>query len=219
MFGLPPHCFVSTPAVLARAAAPIGSRGGDARPPGSIVRWGRTYFRQTNVSAPNAGFIAVSAGGNHSVAIRAPACESDDDCSDGTYCNGAELCTEGYCTSGERPCDDAGGLGCSDLDATEFCEEGEDGPICQWCRSVVIDDCDTGVPDQRAGDGRTMNQIVADCDGRAVSHGRFVECIATAARTWRNHNLITGRDYAKIVTCAARQTPTTRRPDATRIEP
>jgi hypothetical protein len=185
---------------------------------GSIVAWGDNSYGQTNIPTPNARFLAIAAGSNRSVAIRA-SCASHDDCDDGSFCNGSEVCADGTCVDGQRPCDDADGLGCTHLDATESCEEGENGPICDWCRSVVIDDCDTAVPDQRTEDGRTMNQVVADCDGRTVSHGRFVECVAAAARIWRNDNLIMGRDYARIVSCAARQPPTTHRPDPNKLDP
>ena len=37
---------------------------------GSIVAWGDNYYGQTNVPAPNADFIAITARKNHSLAIR-----------------------------------------------------------------------------------------------------------------------------------------------------
>ena len=39
---------------------------------GAIVAWGRNYEGQTNVPAPNRGFIAIAAGANHSLAIATP---------------------------------------------------------------------------------------------------------------------------------------------------
>jgi hypothetical protein len=38
---------------------------------GSIVGWGNNDFGQTNVSAPNTGFVAVAAGGFHSLGLKA----------------------------------------------------------------------------------------------------------------------------------------------------
>ena len=48
---------------------------------GSIVAWGWDYFGQCNIPSPNSGFIAISAGRCHSVALRAdnqaPAANAD----------------------------------------------------------------------------------------------------------------------------------------------
>lgn len=47
----------------------------------------------------------------------APRCETDDECDDGLYCNGAEVCIARTCVSGDDPCGDA--IPCT----VDFCEE------------------------------------------------------------------------------------------------
>ena len=49
-------------------------------------------------------------------------CETDGDCDDGLWCNGAESCDQGTCTGGDDPCPDDG-LFCN---GTESCDEAAD---------------------------------------------------------------------------------------------
>eukprot|EP00899_Mesostigma_viride_P014244 jgi/Mesvir1/22820/Mv20082-RA.1 len=47
-----------------------------------------------------------------SAATRPRTCNTNDDCSDGRFCNGVEICTSGTCTNGTSPvCDD--GISCT----------------------------------------------------------------------------------------------------------
>ena len=46
---------------------------------GSIVAWGNNGYGQTNVPAPNSGFVAVAAGGEHSLGLQANDCPADID--------------------------------------------------------------------------------------------------------------------------------------------
>jgi hypothetical protein len=63
-----------------------------------------------------------------------------------------------------------------------------------------------------------MNRAVADCEGRAVNHGRFVECVGALARGWRNQGLISGKEYGELVRCAATG-PIPQRVEPTRLGP
>ena len=49
-------------------------------------------------------------------------CLDNADCDDGVWCNGAETCTEGFCTAGEAPCPADEMAGCTD----GRCNEGEE---------------------------------------------------------------------------------------------
>ena len=49
-------------------------------------------------------------------------CTSDEECDDGLFCNGAEICVEGMCQPGNAPCPDDG-LYCN---GKETCDEGND---------------------------------------------------------------------------------------------
>jgi len=60
-------------------------------------------------------------------------CETDDECDDGLFCNGIEVCgTNGFCADGELPCDAE----------TETCEEGDTAaeciPIEVECREFTL---------------------------------------------------------------------------------
>lgn len=69
-----------------------------------------------------------------------PTCTTDADCADGVFCNGAETCNAaGDCIAGTRACSDAGGAGCTDATATEFCEEGDTAAVCTPCPSPSQD--------------------------------------------------------------------------------
>ena len=46
---------------------------------GSIVGWGHNNYGQTNVPAPNTGFVGVAAGAYHSLAIRRVLGDADAD--------------------------------------------------------------------------------------------------------------------------------------------
>ena len=48
-----------------------------------------------------------------------PECVVDDDCNDGAFCNGSEICTAGTCKSGTAPC--LAGESCNEV--TSLCEE------------------------------------------------------------------------------------------------
>lgn len=146
-------------------------------------------------------------------------CDSDDDCDDGLFCNGFESCLDGECLDGQRACDDAGGIGCEDLGATQSCTEGDNAGVCEWCRSLEIGGCDTGVPDQRLDGGATMRQIVAECAADASNHGRFVRCVNAAAREWKRDGLISAREMSRIIRCAAQSNPPRHRPEALRANP
>ena len=52
--------------VLAGLLAPPTARAQD----GSIVAWGRNEFGECNVPAPNTDFVAVAAGGSHSLGLK-----------------------------------------------------------------------------------------------------------------------------------------------------
>jgi hypothetical protein len=61
---------------------------------GAIVAWGSNYYGQCNVPAPNSGFVAVAAGGNHSLGLKANG--SGACCLSGGVC---EVKTQADCTA------------------------------------------------------------------------------------------------------------------------
>jgi hypothetical protein len=45
--------------------------GGLLRADGSIVAWGNNWYGQCDPPAPNTGFVAIAAGGDHSLGLKA----------------------------------------------------------------------------------------------------------------------------------------------------
>jgi len=88
---------------------------------------------------------------------------------------------------------DGDGIG----DACDDCPNSDLGP------TIVIEECDTGVPNQAVADGCTMADLIAQCKVGAKNHGRFVSCVADLANTWVREGLIPQRYIGRIVRCAA----------------
>ncbi len=63
-------------------------------------------------------------------------CPNDAECDDGVFCNGPELCSNGSCVQGSRPCLDADGAGCPG-GGTQTCNE-----TSEQCDSCAIDSRD-----------------------------------------------------------------------------
>ena len=70
--------------------------------------------------------------------------------------------------------------------------------------TVVIDSCDSGTPNLLAADGCTFSDDIAEIAGGARNHGQFVRRVNRLMRQARRDGLITGRQKAKVVSCAAR---------------
>lgn len=101
-------------------------------------------------------------------------CTIDDDCDDGTFCNGVETCVMGACVAGSDPCDD--GIDCT-LDACiesrRLCRS--DGPDLDRDRDVDVNcldatgtplgsDCDDTNPDRFGGNRELCDLVDQDCD-------------------------------------------------------
>jgi len=83
------------------------------------------------------------------------------------------------------------------------------GDACDNCpdsdlRTVlVIDECDTGVPNQATAGGCSMADVIAQCKGGAKNHGRFVSCVAASVNAWARERLIERKSAGRIMRCAA----------------
>jgi hypothetical protein len=74
--------------------------------------------------------------------ISSSACQTNDDCDDGLFCDGVETChvLSGLCLIGARPCHDLG------TNATETCTEGVVGAVCNPLPGCTTNgDCDDGL--------------------------------------------------------------------------
>ena len=69
--------------------------------------------------------------------------------------------------------------------------------------NVLIDGCDSGVPNSEVPGGFTISDLVADCAEGATSHGQFVSCIAHVTNALKKTGIITGQQKSALQTCAA----------------
>lgn len=68
--------------------------------------------------------------------------------------------------------------------------------------TIVIDGCDTGVPDQEVS-GVSMTELIYNCAETAANHGQFVSCVTQLTNAWKAAGLISNSEKAAIVSCAA----------------
>lgn len=69
--------------------------------------------------------------------------------------------------------------------------------------TVVIDGCDTGVPDVDLGDGTTIFSLVMKCAVGAATHGEFESCVADLKNMLQKSQVITANQKGAIQSCAA----------------
>ncbi len=107
-----------------------------------------------------------------------PACLTDAECNDGSFCNGFERCISGNCTSGPVPCPDQDcereSQTCADCFTIEYCD---DGLFCNGWELCVAGTCQAGTDPCGGGlcdDG--LDQCVdcltdSDCDDGSFCNG------------------------------------------------
>jgi hypothetical protein len=69
--------------------------------------------------------------------------------------------------------------------------------------TVVIDQCDSGVPNTIIEDGCTISDRIAQWGADAKNHGLFVSQVADLTSRLRNNGIITGKQKGAIQSCAA----------------
>jgi hypothetical protein len=161
------------------SAGALGSAGLDGEAVQLDVRYGTDAllhgygFRFDQVTVTDVSFLGAdtqsdTCGGG---------CTTDEQCSDGLYCNGAETCVSGSCQAGTPvDCDD--GVGCTDdscNEATDSCDNVandancDDGAYCNGAETCdPVNDCQAGTPiDCDDGVGCTAdscNEATDACD-------------------------------------------------------
>jgi len=68
--------------------------------------------------------------------------------------------------------------------------------------TVVIDGCDSGVPDVIIPDGGTITDAIAQCAAGAGNHGAFVSCVRALTNNLKDQGIITGAQKGAIQGCA-----------------
>ena len=93
----------------------------------------------------------------------------------------------------------------------EFLDKDDDGvddfndscPNSDVSPMVVIDGCDSGVPNTVFDDGCSISDQVAECAEGAKNHGKFVSCVAKLTNNLKKAGIITGAQKGAIQSCAA----------------
>jgi len=70
--------------------------------------------------------------------------------------------------------------------------------------TVVIDGCDTGVPEVLLDGGSSIGDLIAECADGARNHGKFVSCVAKLSNGLKKDGIIAGREKGAIQSCAGR---------------
>ena len=135
-------------------------------------------------SPPNTDFVAVAAGYDHSLGLKA-----DND-------------SDGVPDSSDN-CPDVSNPDQSEGDGDAF------GDACDACPdsirtdTVVIDECDSGVANHLFGDGCTMADAIAVCVANARNHGSLVSCVTHELNDWKKSGMLSSREHGKLTACAA----------------
>jgi len=69
--------------------------------------------------------------------------------------------------------------------------------------TVVIDGCDSGVPNTTFATGCRITDQINDCTVGARNHGAFVSCVSHLTNDLKNNGTITGSQKGAIQSCAA----------------
>jgi len=69
--------------------------------------------------------------------------------------------------------------------------------------TVVIDSCDSGVPNTVSPHGCTISDQVQQCATAAQNHGQFVSCVAHLTKNLKQAGDLTGQQSSAIRSCAA----------------
>ena len=76
-------------------------------------------------------------------------------------------------------------------------------PSSDLTETVVIDGCDSSVPNLLLPGGCTISDLIAECAEGASNHGKFVSCVSQMANDLKKDGLISGSEKGAITSCAA----------------
>ncbi len=89
-----------------------------------------------------------------------------------------------------------------DEDGDGVIDDDDQCPGSDLSPTVVIDGCDSGVPNLLFSDGCTISDLIAQCAAGASNHGQFVSCVSHLANDLKKDGLITGAQKGALTSCA-----------------
>ena len=99
---------------------------------------------------------------------------------------------------------DGAGDVCDDDDDNDGIPDDDDAcSMSDLEETVVIDGCDSGVPNQQIGDGCNYSDEIAIIAAGAKNHGAFVSGVAQLSNDLKKADLITGDDKDAVMECAS----------------
>jgi hypothetical protein len=91
----------------------------------------------------------------------------------------------------------------TDQDGDGVPDDGDECPNSDLSPTVVIDTCDSGVPNTVFLSGCTISDLIAKCAEGASKHGQFVSCVSHLTNDLKKAGIITGQQKGAIQSCAA----------------
>jgi hypothetical protein len=90
-----------------------------------------------------------------------------------------------------------------DHDSDGIADNEDQCPNSELSATVVIDGCDSGVPNTVFPSGCTIPDLIATCAEGARNHGQFMSCASHLIKDLKKAGTITGRQKRAIQSCSA----------------
>jgi beta-glucanase (GH16 family) len=99
---------------------------------------------------------------------------------------------------------DGDGDACDADDDNDGFADGDDAcVVSDLTATVVIEECDSGVPNRIDAEGCTFADAIDHAAAEASNHGGFVSRVSHLMNAAKNAGLVTGRQKGQVVSCAA----------------
>jgi hypothetical protein len=93
--------------------------------------------------------------------------------------------------------------GAEDSDGDGIPDNEDECPNSDLSTTVIIDGCNTGVPNTLLPSGCTISDLIAACAEGASNHGQFVSCVSHLTNDLKKAGTLTGQQKGAIQSCAA----------------
>jgi hypothetical protein len=97
-----------------------------------------------------------------------------------------------------------GPLPTADSDGDGIPDNKDDCPNSDLRPTVVIDGCNSGVPNTLFPTGCTIADFIAECAAGASNHGQFVSCVSNLTNDLKKAGTITSQQKSVVQSCAAK---------------